>query len=71
MDIARYYLYDARAPADREGPLQGVGAWLKDVANGAAVIVDAAAATHPEATDAAMSVQASDQVFTDDALALT
>jgi phage gp36-like protein len=36
MDIARYYLYDARAPEIVKDRYKSSVAWLKDVANGVA-----------------------------------
>lgn len=70
LDIARYYLYDARAPQIVIDRYKQQVAWLRDVANGNAVIVDAAAALISEDSDAGLAVVTSDQVFTDDALAL-
>jgi len=67
MDIARYYLYDARAPQIVSDRYKAAVAWLKDVATGkAAVGVDAGSNLIPAATGSLISVQASDQVFTDD-----
>lgn len=70
-DIARFYLYDARAPKTVQDRYDNAIAWLKDVAAGrASVGVDAAENKIPLDTAGTYAVVASDQVFTDDLLAL-
>lgn len=71
MDVTRYYLFDARAPEIVVERYKAAVAWLKDVAAGRAAIVEAAGALIPDGDDLKISVQASDQVFTDDLLELT
>jgi phage gp36-like protein len=70
-DMARYYLYDARAPKVVQDRYNAAVAWLKDVAAGRALVgVDASSSLIPSGSNLAISVLASDQVFTDDVLAL-
>lgn len=72
MDITRYYLFDSRAPQIVQNRYNQAIAWLKLVANGQATLgVDTANAQVPSAPGQTISVQASDQVFDDDLLALT
>jgi phage gp36-like protein len=66
-DIARYYLFDARAPQIVQDRYKNAVAWLKDVAGGRALVgVDASSNLIPNASGAAVSIQASTPVFTDD-----
>lgn len=71
MDMARYYLFDARMPEVVRNRYKDAVAWLKDVAAGRAVVgVDAASALIPPTDSSVLAVQASDPVFTDELLAL-
>lgn len=72
MDMARYVLYDARVPQAVKDRYDRAIAWLKDVAAGKAVVgVDGASNLITPASSLTVAVEASEQVFTDDVLALT
>lgn len=72
MDMARYYLSDARAPQIVQDRYKAAVAWLKDVAAGKAVVgVDVADNLITPPVSAVVAVVASDAVFTDELLCRT
>lgn len=69
-DMARFYLFDARAPQIVQDRYKNAVSWLKDVAMGKATLgADVGGNVIPDASGTTFAMVASDQVFTDDVLA--